>query len=135
MKLFNLFVVAVSFISTTLAANDYQITWYGCPRNCSSQKNSSCNIPTWPTHSGGTKYFCALVSYIIFIFFFFFFYFINVYIIIIYKLLLFLLLFLFIHKRVHIFHITIVTVVKELLLCLLMDKSKWVCFNNLFFYK
>jgi len=64
MKAFNLITLFVSIISTALAAKDYQITHYGCPNNCDSQKRSSCNIDTYPVKSNGEKYFCALSTHL-----------------------------------------------------------------------
>ncbi|ORX78548.1 hypothetical protein BCR32DRAFT_328502 [Anaeromyces robustus] len=60
MKFFNLLALFVGLISTTLAAKENQITWYGCPRHCDSQRRSSCNVDTYPLKSNGEKYFCAL---------------------------------------------------------------------------
>ncbi|ORX75119.1 hypothetical protein BCR32DRAFT_272110 [Anaeromyces robustus] len=60
MKLLNLFVLATSLISASFAAKQYQITYYGCPRECHSQKHPSCGLPTYPLEKDGTKYFCAL---------------------------------------------------------------------------
>lgn len=64
MKAFNLITLFVCIISTALAAKDYQITNYGCPRNCDSQKRSSCDIDTYPVKSNGVKYFCALSTHL-----------------------------------------------------------------------
>jgi len=60
MKLFNLIVLAIASISTVLAAADYEITYYGCPNECSTQRHGSCHVPTYPIDDDGTKYFCAI---------------------------------------------------------------------------
>jgi len=64
MKFFKLVTLFVSLVSTALAAKDYQITHYGCPRKCSSQEHASCDLPTYPLQSGGTRYFCALSTHL-----------------------------------------------------------------------
>ncbi|ORX76802.1 hypothetical protein BCR32DRAFT_296006 [Anaeromyces robustus] len=60
MKLFNLFVFAIGLVASAFAANDYQITYYGCPKECNTQKKPSCHLPTYPLEHDGTKFFCAL---------------------------------------------------------------------------
>ncbi|ORX75118.1 hypothetical protein BCR32DRAFT_272109 [Anaeromyces robustus] len=60
MKLFNLFVLTIISITAVFAAEDYEVTYYGCPGECSTQRHASCGVKTYPLDSGGTKYFCAI---------------------------------------------------------------------------
>ncbi|ORX75117.1 hypothetical protein BCR32DRAFT_272108 [Anaeromyces robustus] len=59
MKLLNVLFLFGGFISYVLAgASSYQITYYGCPNECSSQEHPSCGIKIYP--DSDNKYFCAL---------------------------------------------------------------------------
>jgi len=64
MKIFNisfLFVLLTTFMLTKqskVTAYDYEVTFYGCPHECHTQKLPSCQEDLEPT-----GYFCALVSF------------------------------------------------------------------------
>jgi len=52
---FNLFASIIAISSVFGRAVNNQITYYGCPDECSAQSDPSCGIPI------NTKYFAALV--------------------------------------------------------------------------
>jgi len=58
MKLINLFTGFAALIATVIAGGDYEITYYGCPSECSKQKNPACD---GDLELGSHEYFAALV--------------------------------------------------------------------------
>jgi len=70
MKLLNIFTIFTAFVALAVAASDYEITYYGCPKECDAQKKPACD---GSLSLGEHEYFAALVCYlnILIILFFF----------------------------------------------------------------
>jgi len=59
MKLSGLVTIFTGLVATVIAGGNYEITYYGCPSECETQKRPACD---GSLNLGEHEYFAALVS-------------------------------------------------------------------------